>query len=93
MRIITIGQASGVTRYLAVSYRNERPGMVDHLPSLACLDVSPDGSREWAAPSKCADTEEGRNAILDHLYNYDDCEEGRRNDEYDRDDLGEFPDC
>ena len=82
-RVITIGQAGGGTRYLAVTYHNERPEMIDHLPSLACLDVGADRARTWETPIGCRDTEAGRVAIQAHL---DDLTGG-----YDVDGLDEGP--
>ena len=68
LRVLTIPQADGGVRYLAVSredaaaVRRDR-AMVDTVTVLACLDVARDGRAEWGATG--VDTVDGRYAIRD----------------------------
>ena len=72
VEVLSIRQAEGGTRYIAVdcsaadSVRRDR-AMLDHIQVLACLDVDSLGRRTWERPVGCADTPAGRTAIVTHL--------------------------
>jgi hypothetical protein len=66
--VLAVPQIDG-TRYLALTAANARwvrqdRAVLDCVPALACLDVDTLGRRTWERPSGCADSAEGREAIL-----------------------------
>jgi hypothetical protein len=75
LRVVAVPQVDGVMRYLAVSaadyaWIQREPGMVDHVPVLACLDTLRGGRAEWGGMG--ADTAEGRAAITAYRRGDDD---------------------
>lgn len=71
MIVISVRQAGGGTRYLALDAVDARavrrdPAMLDSTAALACLDVGADGSAAWQWPFGCANTPEGKAAIREH---------------------------